>query len=786
MKLTVLFLFLLASACAVSASAQSLAGANPPAGPRTLPGTKPLELQGDLAAQMVAGIDAYLLKDAEASIEGRPRYWKRDFSSAQAYEKSVEPNRQRLRKIIGAVDPRVAPVDVELVATTSTPALVAETKSYRVHAVRWPVLKGVDAEGLLLEPKGKIVANVVALPDCDWTPEMVTGLAPGVPAEGQFARRLVENGCRVLVPTLIDRRDNFSGNPSIRMTNQPHREFVYRGAYEMGRHIIGYEVQKVLAAVDWFSRDAKAAPVAVYGYGEGGLLAFYSAALDDRIKSTVVSGYFGPREELWKEPIYRNTWALLEEFGDAEIASLIAPRSLTVEYCFYPVVSGPPAPHDGRSGAAPGVLATPPLAAVSAEAARAQALAGKLEPEWKLPVVENAGGYPGSDATLTPFLKSLGSTARLVPSGAPLKDARGTFDADARLKRQFDQLVDFTQQKMREGDLRRAELWKPADGSSVAKWQESTRQLRKTLANEVIGALPAASLPANARTRLIYDEPKYRGYEVVLDLWPGVYSYGILLLPKDIKAGEKRPVVVCQHGLEGRPQDVADPKVDSPYYHQFANRLAERGFVTFSPQNPYIGQDKFRVLQRKANPLKKSLFSFIVRQHERIVDWLAGQPYVDPQRIGFYGLSYGGKTAMRVPALVEKYALSICSGDYNEWIWKNTSTTSRYSYMFTGEYEMFEFDLGNTFNYAEMAWLICPRPFMVERGHDDGVAPDEWVAYEYLKAKQRYDRLGLADRTTIEFFNGPHTIHGVGTYEFLHKHLNWPIEGKGQASSAKP
>ena len=46
---------------------------------------------------------------------------------------------------------------------------------------------------------------------------------------------------------------------------------------------------------------------------------------------------------------------------------------------------------------------------------------------------------------------------------------------------------------------------------------------------------------------------------------------------------------------------------------------------------------------------------------------------------------------------------------------------------------MFEFDLGSTFNYAEMAGLIAPRPFMVERGHHDGVGPDEWVAYEYAK-----------------------------------------------------
>jgi len=28
--------------------------------------------------------------------------------------------------------------------------------------------------------------------------------------------------------------------------------------------------------------------------------------------------------------------------------------------------------------------------------------------------------------------------------------------------------------------------------------------------------------------------------------------------------------------------------------------------------------------------------------------------------------------------------------------------------MNTGEYDMYEFDLGNTFNYAELSWLICP------------------------------------------------------------------------------
>ena len=107
------------------------------------------------------------------------------------------------------------------------------------------------------------------------------------------------------------------------MTNQPHREFIYRMAFEVGRHIIGYEVQKTLAAVDWFAQESRRdhVPIAVAGYGEGGLIAFYSAALDPRIDAALVSGYFSSRQELWKEPIYRDVWGLLRIFGDAEIAA---------------------------------------------------------------------------------------------------------------------------------------------------------------------------------------------------------------------------------------------------------------------------------------------------------------------------------------------------------------------------------------------------------------------------------------------------------------------------------
>ena len=158
-------------------------------------------------------------------------------------------------------------------------------------------------------------------------------------------------------------------------------------------------------------------------------------------------------------------------------------------------------------------------------------------------------------------------------------------------------------------------------------------------------------------------------------------------------------------------------------------------------------------------------------QHTRLLDWLAGLPFVDGGRVGFYGLSYGGFTAMRVPALLERYALSINSAEFNDMARKAAGVRELYSYPFYNTYEVFEFDLANTFGYGDLAGLVAPRPFMVERGHHDGVAPDEWVAAEYAGVRRLYARLGLPGRTAIEFFDGPHTIHGAGTFAFLHRHL---------------
>ena len=496
-------------------------------------------------------------------------------------------------------------------------------------------------------------------------------------------------------------------------------------------------------------------------------LACYSGALDQRVKVTAVSG-FRQVVALQEQPIYRNVWAINREFGGPAIVGLLAPREFIYETGQFPETQYPP-PGQGSDGAAPGKLARPDPAEVEAEL--------PLAKEW-LEGVPGVDGWKfiqgkpdeiGTDETLSAFLDGLGLA--YTGSDSPVKASAPAADNQKKLLRQYSQILEDTQSLMRESEFTRRDFWNKAVRTNAGAFVESAKWYRDYFLNEIVGPISPASLPPNPRSRQISETDKFTGYEVVLDVHPNVFAYGILLIPKGIKPGEKRPVVVCQHGLEGYAREVAGPKIDSAYYHRFAVRLAEEGFVTFAPQNPYIGENRFRLIQRQAHPLKLSLFSFILGQHQRLLEWLGGLAFVDRERIGFYGLSYGGKTAMRVPPLLDGYALSICSADFNEWIWKTTRPDSRYCYMLTREYDMLEFNLANVANYSDLANLMAPRPFMVERGHDDPVAPDEWVAYEYAKVRRFYSRLGIPDRTEIEFFNGPHTIHGVGTFAFLRRHL---------------
>jgi len=171
-----------------------------------------------------------------------------------------------------------------------------------LRRVRWPVLSGVTAEGLLLVPS-RIRGAVVLLPDAAWTPEMLCGVSAGAEVSQGVVSRLA--AVDLLVPWLRS---------------------------ELGDGVSGE------------------LPIGVGGVGEGGRIALAAAAVDERICSCWVAGYFQQREGLWQEPLDRNVWRMLTEFGDAEQAGMVAPRRLVLEACRVPEFGGVKETSPGRVG----------------------------------------------------------------------------------------------------------------------------------------------------------------------------------------------------------------------------------------------------------------------------------------------------------------------------------------------------------------------------------------------------------------------------------------------------
>ena len=742
-----------------------------------LPQTAALEWpEEDLSGRMMDGAHRFVERQIADTQTRVAQSWKYDRSSAAGWNASVQDNRDRLREIIGAVDPRLAP-SLERYGDDDNPALVAETNRYRVYQVRWPVLDGLSAAGLLVEPAtGTPSASLVVMPDGAHTPEQTLGLAPGLDPDRQFSRLLAESGCELVLPVLLRRELIQTDDPQLRQSQQTYREWIYRQAFHMGRHPIGYEVQKVLAAVDRFrARRSADAKVGVVGYGDGGLIAFYAAAIDTRIDGALVSGYFDRRTRVWEEPIDRNVWSLLERFGDAEIASLVLPRHLVIEHAeVQPFTSSK------------GSWQTPAGSSVRAEFERIPAAAAFPKPSLVMGDGQQPTG-PVSRIALADLAKRLGFTLSTGPA-APLDDRRRRFDAAARHDRTVREMERHVQTLVRGAEHVRdknflftvlpeltALKWnteKIRPTLPAAKFIEGARPYRARFRKDGIGAFEQPYIALNPRSRKVGETDRWTAWDVVLDVWPDVFAWGVLVVPKSIPTGEHRPVVVVQHGRNGLPRETIDRHVS--FYNDFGAALADRGFVVFAPHNLYRGEDRYRWLSRKANTIRATLFSFILGQHERILEWLGSLPFVDADRIAFYGLSYGGETAVRIPALLEKYALSICSGDFNQWTRKVAATDQPFSFMRTIEWEMPYWNWGHTFDYAEMTYLIFPRPFMVERGHLDLVGRDQWVSHEYGKVRFLYAQLGLTDRTEIEYFQGGHSINGQGTFAFLHKHLRWP------------
>lgn len=152
----------------------------------------------------------------------------------------------------------------------------------------------------------------------------------------QFAVSLVRRGFAVIVPELIGFGDR-------RLEQEPVESPSANSCFPigvyllmLGRTIAGLRIQETMAAIGYVPERSEldASRIGIFGLSGGGLVAAFTAALDERIGAAVVSGYTNTfRDSILnrRHCIDNYVPGLLRDAEMADWIGLIAPRPLFIE-----------------------------------------------------------------------------------------------------------------------------------------------------------------------------------------------------------------------------------------------------------------------------------------------------------------------------------------------------------------------------------------------------------------------------------------------------------------------
>jgi dienelactone hydrolase len=341
-------------------------------------------------------------------------------------------------------------------------------------------------------------------------------------------------------------------------------------------------------------------------------------------------------------------------------------------------------------------------------------------------------------------------------------------DVLARHREQEQQINRYLDRLIQQAERSRPALWK-RDFTSIAAYEKSVAPWRKRLA-AWLGGMDYPRAAFKAREKKLAETRAFKASRVWFTAFEDVQVYGLLLVPKK-KAARRLPAVICIHGMAGSPESVCGLAEKDDYHHRFGGRLAEHGFVVFAPLDINTARGR-SVLDRKAKMVGRRLQGLEQCKIKRVVDYLRQRPEVDAARIGIYGISWGGRTAMNAAALDPRLAACVVSGHFMDSTPKMVTPSPHYTaYIEVAEdYAFFERH-ALEFSDADICSLICPRPLFIEQGRKDRVAYYAMAQKAFGPVREYYRKLKVGERAVFHIFEGGHIAHGEEAIRFLEKHL---------------
>ncbi len=175
-------------------------------------------------------------------------------------------------------------------------------------------------------------------------------------------------------------------------------------------------------------------------------------------------------------------------------------------------------------------------------------------------------------------------------------------------------------------------------------WESRRAEVRaKMLKNMNLDPLPDR-IPLDPHSSEPIDYPWCTLRKVAYQLWPGVYSRGLLYMPKEL-SDKPAPAVLCCHG------HTDDGYADADEQRRYLT-FAKMGFVTFvTPQDHH-----------EDLPRGYSHQTYMVWNNMRALDFLESLPEVDRNRLGVNGLSGGALQSQMLVALDPRLKAATIAG----------------------------------------------------------------------------------------------------------------------------
>lgn len=264
----------------------------------------------------------------------------------------------------------------------------------------------------------------------------------------------------------------------------------------------------------------------------------------------------------------------------------------------------------------------------------------------------------------------------------------------------------------------------------------------------VYGEFPAAEAVSFYPVAVSGD---YEIIRCVFEICGNIPFYGILFRRLDCEGKAlKAPLILSLHGGLGTPELCSGLFGSSANYNDITYRVTRYGVHAFAPQTLFWRDKQFgntperQDLDRKLRYIGCSMVSLELYGMMAAVTALSSEEYVDPERIGITGLSYGGSNTLYMEAADTRMkSAAACSffSDRSIYDWQDVTF----------------FNSMNTFGDAEIALLAAPRCLHIMTGDRDELFDWRHAQSEYWRLRRYWTLAGFdADRLSFTVFSGTH------------------------------